>query len=58
MAKSANPVCEECRHPFSFHGRDPKSHRRPCHAFGCKCKKYVKPAETKDSEAPKVESAS
>lgn len=46
-ARRANPQCGSgtCNHPLSFHPRDKVKHRRPCNAFGCHCKNYVKPAE-------------
>jgi hypothetical protein len=40
--RKPNPKYGECKHPVSFHARDVKSHRRPCNAFGCQCKKFVK----------------
>lgn len=40
-----NPKCDSCSHPFTFHRRDPVSHRRKCSAFGCKCKNFVQPKE-------------
>jgi hypothetical protein len=46
-ARPANPHCEECRHPTTFH--DPKVGRRKrkCNAFGCDCKGLVLPKAEK-----------
>lgn len=43
--RKPNPKCGSCQHPISFHGRDKKSHRRKCNAFGCQCTKFVKQEE-------------
>jgi hypothetical protein len=42
--RKPNPACGSpgCKHPISFHPRDAVKHRRPCKAFGCKCRNYTK----------------
>lgn len=37
VAREDKPVCERCKHPISFHG---KEGRTSCHAHGCTCNSY------------------